>query len=443
LTIITGIPYQHFNFLHRWIGRIIFAQAALHTIGWTVVEAYYYGPSPDVYYLFLTNMYAIFGCLATFFITFITVFSTKRVILWTGYEFFKITHLIGAILYIGACWGHWDKLWCWMVASVVLIAIDQTVRLGRTVYIHFGGTKIIGFRRAMADVTIIGEEDDVVVRLDFDYEQNAWEPGQHFFLCFPSLSIWQSHPFTVSSIPDLSNTVQHHTYILRARKGQTSQLAAIAGQSNVPVIITGPYGPGWPDHATENVLAVAGGTGVTFTYPIVLASLRQSIDPRAAVDFVWIIRHARDLLWLDEELVQLKELLATNPGLRINIFVTREDASQKAVRSNKLTKQPRESQDPEKGVSPNFSSSSSQTSNRATLHDLLANDHDRLKVALLGGKHPMMSTVVDSFMERAHKRGGYIHVVGSGPAGMGSDLRTAISSVKDEDSLEFYWDSRE
>jgi predicted ferric reductase len=447
---LTGIPYQHFNFLHRWCGRIIFAQAALHTIGWTVVEAYYYGPAPDVYYLFLTNMYAVFGCVATFLITFLTVFSMKRVIRWTGYEFFKITHSIGAILYIGACWGHWDKLWCWMVASLVLIAIDQSARLLKTCYLHFGGKKSsIGFRRAMADVQIIGEGDDVIVRLDYDFEQEAWEPGQHFYLCFPSLSIWQSHPFTVSSMPDPSSKVQHHTYLLRARKGQTVQLAALAGQTDVPVIMTGPYGPGWPQHTTDNVLAVAGGTGVTFTLPIVIASLRQLIVPQATVDFVWVIRRAQDLLWLNAEFVELKQMLAKNPGLRINIFVTREDTPHIPFCCNRPGKQPQQQQnaDPEKGpnanISPTSSSSESDVSNRATLQELLAIDQERFHVELLGSHHPTMPTVVTSFMERASKRGGFIQVVGSGPESMGSDLRTAISQVEEKDGLDFYWDSRE
>ena len=446
LTMLTGIPYQHFNFLHRWCGRIIFAQAALHTIGWTVVEAYYYGPSPDVYYLFLTNMYAVFGCVATGLITFLTIFSMKRVIRWTGYEFFKITHSIGAILYIGACWGHWDKLWCWMVASLVLIGIDQGARLFRTLYLHFGGKKgSIGFRRGMADVQIIGEGDDVIVRLDFDFEQEAWEPGQHFYLCFPSLSIWQSHPFTVSSMPDLSSKVQHHTYLLRARKGQTVQLAALAGQTDVPVIMTGPYGPGWPQHVTDNVLAVAGGTGVTFTLPIVIASLRQLIVPQATVDFVWVIRRAQDLLWLNSEFVELKSMLAKNPGLRISIFVTREDTPHIPICCNRPGKQPQENADPEKGPSANISSTSSETeiSNRATLQELLAIDQERFSVELLGSHHPTMPAVVTSFMERANKRGGFIQIVGSGPESMGSDLRAAISTVEEKDGLDFYWDSRE
>jgi ferric-chelate reductase len=177
--------------------------------------------------------------------------------------------------------------------------------------------------------------------------------------------------------------------------------------------------------------------------PIVIASLRQLIVPQATVDFVWVIRRAQDLLWLNKEFVELKEMLATNPGLRISIFVTREDTPHIPFCCNRPSKQPQPSQDPEKGPSSSVAASSSELSNRATLQELLAIDQDRFSVELLGSHHPTMPTVVTSFMERANKRGGYIQVVGSGPDSMGSDLRTAISQVEEKDGLDFYWDSRE
>ena len=69
LSILTGIPYQHFNFLHRWLGRIIFIQSALHTIGWTIVEAKLYQPQPSVYVNFIQQQYMVFGCVAMLFIS--------------------------------------------------------------------------------------------------------------------------------------------------------------------------------------------------------------------------------------------------------------------------------------------------------------------------------------------------------------------------------------
>jgi len=137
LSVLTGIPYTHFNFLHRWTGRIIFVQAALHTIAWTIVEGKLYQPQPSVYKEFIGQMYMVFGCVAMFLLTLMLVLSTKTAIGWFGYEFFKITHWFLAILYLGACWGHWDKLWCWVVASLMLVGVDQAARAARTVAIHY------------------------------------------------------------------------------------------------------------------------------------------------------------------------------------------------------------------------------------------------------------------------------------------------------------------
>jgi ferric-chelate reductase len=280
-------------------------------------------------------------------------------------------------------------------------------------------------------------EEDVCIRLDFDFEHEAWLPGQHFYLCFPSLSIWQSHPFTVASSPDASSKSQHHTYLLRARKGQTAQFKALAGQA-ISTVMTGPYGPGLPGDATPNVLTVAGGTGVTFTLPIVAESLRQSLVPQALVEFVWVVRHAEDLLWLEQELGHLKSLLHTNPGLYISIFVTREqkedlDPSRVGTINTTVI-----TNDPEKTAM----SSTSSLSTYKSLQGLLLKDHERFTIEYVG-QHPSMSTIVDTFMERANKRGGYIQVFGSGPDLMDSDVRKAVSNVEEKDGLKFYWDSRE
>ncbi|OQN99658.1 hypothetical protein B0A48_14800 [Cryoendolithus antarcticus] len=448
LSLVTGIPYQHFSFLHKWLGRIIFAQSFLHTLGWTLVETWLYQPQPKVYTDFLKQQYAVWGCIAMLFITFLTVFSTQWAIKRTGYEFFKWTHWIIAILYIAACWGHWAKLACWMIPSLALIFIDQGVRMLRLLALHTGVVKggSLGFRPANAEVRMIGEGDDIVTRIDFQFEHmEAWQPGQHFFLCFPALSIWSSHPFTTASLPDPQSNVQHHTYLLRVRKGQTSQLAAVAqSKGTIDTIMTGPYGFGFPRYDTQNVLLVAGRTGVTFTHPIAFAAIRQLIIPQAIVDFVWVIRRAQDLLWLPNEMAELKAMLADDVSLRIKIFVTRESTAHlapccdvkpvsgkaKVIESEKLSSQ-------------SSSSTVSELTSGAILQALLAIDQPRFSVDFMPDEHPSMQAVVEDFTERAATRGGDVQILGSGPESMGSDLRAAVAVIRTSEEVHFYWDSRE
>ncbi|TKA24068.1 hypothetical protein B0A50_06959 [Salinomyces thailandicus] len=445
LSLITGIPHQHFNFLHRWLGYIIFAQAFFHTLGWTLVEGYFYRPQPATFAEWLSQMYAIFGVVAMFLLTLMLVLSTQTCIRWLGYEVFKISHWVLAVLYIAACWGHWDKLWCWMVASLALICLDQLVRAFRTLYIHFGGqsTSDTGFTCPQAHVSLFGEPDDLVARLDFDYNHKApWYAGQHFHLCFPTLSLWQSHPFTPASLPNLHTKCQHHSYLIRVRQGQTAQLAASASSPGhapcIPTLLTGPYGRALPSFSFQNVLAIAGGTGVSFTLPIILEALRQQGPSKAsALEFVWIVRRSRDLLWLGEELAALKTKLKQNANFRIKIFVTREVDGLRVGLGEKGT--------------PGSSSLSSSASSAAAgddemkrLEQLLC-ETPRFSVMWLGDRHPDSSEVLEEFYERVGlSGGGKVEVLGSGPEGLSGDLRARVSRWKATrgEKVEFYWDSR-
>nr|OQO31085.1 hypothetical protein B0A51_01652 [Rachicladosporium sp. CCFEE 5018] len=424
LSLVTGIPYQHFSFLHKWLGRIIFAQSFLHTLGWTLVETWLYQPQPKVYTDFLKQQYAVWGCMAMLFITFLTVFSTQWAIKRTGYEFFKWTHWIIAILYIAACWGHWAKLACWMIPSLPLIFIDQGVRMLRLLALHTGVVKggSLGFRPANAEVRMIGEGDDIVARIDFDFEhKEAWQPGQHFFLCFPALSIWSSHPFTTASLPDPRSNVQHHTYLLRARKGQTRQLATIAqSKGTIDTIMTGPYGLGFPKYDTPSCWS------------------------QAVVDFVWVIRRAQDLLWLPNEVAELKTMLADDISLRIKIFVTRESTAHLAPCCDIKPMSGRSRAiDSEKTSSQSSSLTASELSSGAVLQALLAIDQPRFSVDFMPDEHPSMQAVVEDFTERAATRGGDVQILGSGPESMGSDLRAAVAVIRTSEEVDFYWDSRE
>lgn len=110
LSLLTGIPYQSFNFLHRWLGWIIFVQSLVHTIGWTLIEAHFYQPQPDVADKWIKQLYMIWGCVAMIILLLLVALATPWGIRLTGYEFFRKAHYVLAMVYIGACWGHWQPL---------------------------------------------------------------------------------------------------------------------------------------------------------------------------------------------------------------------------------------------------------------------------------------------------------------------------------------------
>ncbi|KAK0628362.1 putative FAD binding protein [Bombardia bombarda] len=362
LSLLTGVPYTSFLFLHRWTGYIILAQSVLHTMGWCLVEARLYNPQPDTWNTFIAQPYAVWGVVALALLFLLWVLSLGFVIRRvTGYELFRKAHYVLAMLYIGAVIGHWKQLQCFLVPGLVLWFLDRFARLVRMGLLHYGGgggdgnaARGWGFAAAQAEARLWRDDKyGDVVRLDFAHPQTPWKIGQHFFLCFTEGSLWQSHPFTPLSLPveDAQGlgTVRH-SYIFRAKGGETRKIAAVvakklgdglgvlslvkgeekmAATTTTPVILQGPYGEDITDGLSQdvNVLCVAGGTGITYVLPVLLRLATQTRpSPGRRIELVWAVKREQDVEWVQPELDELKRYGGAH-DIRIRIFVTDDDVS--------------------------------------------------------------------------------------------------------------------
>jgi ferric-chelate reductase len=338
LSLLTGVPYTGFMFLHRWTGYIILLQSLLHTLGWVLVEGWLYQPQPKVWNEWIAQEYAIWGVVALVLLVVLWLLSLQVVVRKvTGYEFFRKAHYVLAMVYIGALIGHWQQLQCFLVPGLVLWGLDRGARLVRMGMLHYGYWSEEGkwgFRAVEGKAKLWRDAElGDVVRLDFDHVQKPWSIGQHFFLCFTEGSIFQSHPFTPLSLPmaDAAGKVKH-SYIFRAKGGETRKIAdvlvkkAAAGTAlATSVIIQGPYGENIAEGLTQdvNVLCVAGGTGITYVLPILLRLVREKPAPGRKMELVWAVKRRQDLEWVEPEMEELRRLGAAH-GLRIRTFVTSE-----------------------------------------------------------------------------------------------------------------------
>ncbi|KJX92241.1 ferric reductase like transmembrane component like protein [Zymoseptoria brevis] len=479
LSLMTGIPYQNFMFLHRWMGYIIFVQSALHTIGWCIIEVRLYQPQPRVWYDFITQAYAVWGVVAMVVMTLMLAMSLPPVIRRTGYEVFRKAHYVMAMIFIGACYGHWEHLGVFLIAALVVWGVDRFFRLARTFVLHYDflpeSTSAMRFQAA--DATVQHFPDQIhgnVVRLDFLHNHSPWQVGQHFYLCFPESSIWQSHPFTPLSLPGLTKGGQQHSYVFRAKSGETKKMAEIAlrklsataastspemeGLANTPptqplthdsntpstkVILTGPCGT---SHTRDldnspgiNVLLIAGGTGITFVLPV-LFHLMTAPTPRGSADrkieFIWVVRRRQDLEWVRPELDTLRAASA-RMNLTIRIFVTREGRDgvesvqpgsanillgphEKSPANNisALAPTPPLSDD---DIHPSSSSASSAASS-------LRKPTQQSTVSELNHR-PSLPTLITSFIDSTIR--GPITVYASGPPEMITDVRRRVAESND------------
>jgi ferric-chelate reductase len=444
LSLVTGLPYQSFNFLHRWLGYIIFVQSALHTIGWSVIEIRLYQPQPSVAKEWIVQEYMIWGVVAMLLLTLLVLLSTPWGIRLTGYEFFRKAHYVLAMVYIGACWGHWEQLKVFLLPGLLVWFIDRAIRLARTALLHYNflPSGHMGFRAASANVALFN--DDVngdVVRIDFDHPQDAWAVGQHFYLTFPESSIWQSHPFTPISRPVFGADAQKHSYIFRARGGETKKIAdlsmkrianmsshqesheSLMADARLSVVMTGPYGERTMRGlaASSNILCIAGGTGIAYVLPVLLDLASSPQTPDRHMTLIWSVRRRSDIDWVGPELATLKRK-CRNLRTGIHIYVTRaaEEANLDLSISEKAA--PNECS---KEISPasGSDSSSADASSALSVHGVSKSE--------LGLNHiearPGLDALVTEFVAST-VRGG-TEVFASGPGGMISDLRRIVAKT--------------
>ncbi|KAK2669933.1 Ferric reductase, NAD binding domain [Fusarium oxysporum f. sp. vasinfectum] len=191
----------------------------------------------------------------------------------------------------------------------------------------------MGFKTIHSAIKYFADaENGDILRLDFEHSQGPWEIGQHFYLCFKKCSIWQSHPFTPLSLPVPRDGGAKHSYILRAKAGETKKLAELARRelaedfaATTPLILSGPYGESTARDLTPevNLLCVAGGTGITYVLPV---------QP------IWAIRKESALQWVREELDSICKASGTQV-IEVLIYVTRETGPSAASDSERESRE--------------------------------------------------------------------------------------------------------
>ena len=426
LSLLTGVPYQSFNFLHRWLGYIMFIQASVHTIGWSIVEIKLYQPQPTTAQEWIKETYIVWGVVAMVLLLMLVMLSTPWAIRLTGYEFFRKAHYVLAIVYIGGCWGHWVQLKAFLLPAILIFFLDRGVRLVRTLLTHYqylpDGS--MGFRAAPAALTNFPDVDGDVIRMDFEHPHGTWKIGKQFYLCFAEISIWQSHPFTPLNFPQTRNGTVSHSYIFRAKGGETKKVAELAlrkltvsPKATTPVILTGPYGESIAETLMpeDNVLFVAGGTGITYVLPVLLDIIQKPTIRDRKIQLVWAIRRKADLCWVEQEIVAVNNA-ARSHGVEVCIYVTREAGSNASSIQEKIEDSEAE-----------LSKSCGATSCAAVGPMGTSMSLDIQKLGSKGvDRHPDLKALVTEFVEGTVR--GPTKVFGSGPGGMISDLRSIVAS---------------
>ena len=345
--LVIGSSYERLNWIHRWAARILFLTVTLHLGFWLRDWGRYHYIATKIRHSQMAQQ----GLTAWAILLWINVSSLLPIRKW-NYEVFVIQHTASyaaftAMVYIHVNGGY--KNWVWV--SIGLLLADRSLRLLRFIYINLAichrrkGARGLWSCRATFEPLGHG-----MTRIRIRNPPISWTPGQHAILSCHSITPFQAHPFTISSIPMDGEM----TFLIKSQQGGTKRFSKFAHKQQIlpvangdhqkthcAVAIEGPYGRMRNLRQFDSVVLVAGATGATFTMPLmrdIVASWRCERAPRKPswsskhlvtvsryIRFVWVIKSRNYFEWfshdLNKILDEVQELKHQGNELHIDISV--------------------------------------------------------------------------------------------------------------------------
>ncbi|KAF1325611.1 Ferric reductase, partial [Globisporangium splendens] len=331
LLVLTGLPFDRAILYHKAFAVVAIVLSLLHGLAYLLKHHQIYGSSRDPNRVFTDSEYsdakssaAVTGMVALVPMVLLLVVSLPP-IRRRFFEFFVRTHwllfivvIVGAIIHsatlgvIGALIWVLDMLYrmvyqtrvyksgaFWKAnkkandnnpASTVVDNAQKSSRLG----VLAPGQ--VSISRVASDVVCIQFPK---VRADTG-ECFQYEAGQHAFLCVPAISLWEWHPFTISSAPH-EPMVTFHVRVLGDWTTKLVQLTSpklFDEASQLDLLVDGPYGNVSIDLMTpttySHVVLFSGGIGITPMKSLVNhlhnAHTLKTRPELERVHFVWSVR---------------------------------------------------------------------------------------------------------------------------------------------------------
>ncbi|GFF59051.1 putative ferric-chelate reductase [Aspergillus lentulus] len=319
-----GIPFDTFNLLHRWVGRVMIAGALIHmgcVIGAQATQVSMDAITNELW----SHPFYVYGMIAL--IAFVVIFfQSVSPIRHAFYEAFLHFHIFLAVMSFVGLWYHLRGLAQQRVllATLILWGLDRIARLVSIIW------RNCGKQRTSATVELLpGDVARVEVAVSRPWKFKA---GQYMYLYIPSLGLWTSHPFSVAwTSSDRMTTSEKRdssdsfnvllggpqrttmSFLIKRRDGFTNKLlrrvhSSEEGKFNATALAEGPFGGLHSLASYGTVLLIAGGIGIT--HP--LSYLREFADGFSdrsmavrRVTLVWVVRHLEHLDWIQPWMASL------------------------------------------------------------------------------------------------------------------------------------------
>ncbi|CAG8935918.1 unnamed protein product [Penicillium salamii] len=320
-----GISFDTFNFMHRWVGRVIAANAVIHMSAVLASQAYTHGTEYVLYALWQQRLY-LCGLIAILGFLFIVLQSLSPA-RHAFYELFLHLHIALALMSFIALWYHLKNLLQQQVllGTLILWGLDRASRVVILIW------RNVGRKPTTATIEALPGS---VARVDVAVSR-AWSfrPGQHMYLYMPCLGLWTSHPFTVAWTSKSSSATPSEkrgssdslraliggserttvSILVKGQDGFTKKLIqkvedSAEGQIKALALAEGPFGGIHSLDSYGTLLLIAGGIGITHPMSYLNQAVSTFTESKTAtrkVHLVWIVRNLDHLTWVQKFMTEI------------------------------------------------------------------------------------------------------------------------------------------
>ncbi|KAK5175432.1 ferric-chelate reductase Frp1 [Saxophila tyrrhenica] len=425
ITLLTGISYERFNWLHRWAARTVFLTVAVHWsffyTEWSLANyvKLEFEMMPMVKYGF--GAWSVIGWM---------ILSGFGFVRHLSYEVFVAQHICAAATLLWLLYVHVPAYARYnLYMAMGFIGFDWGSRI---VWTLLRNTHLLdhGCKGALGYAASLEALPGDMVRITIENAGFKWGAGQHVYIAIPRLRPFGLHPFTIATACQRGNgeLTSPLTMVVKAHSGYSRALHRAAlreGDRTYRTFLTGPWGSPPDLYPYDSVVLIACSSGASFTTPLVQELVRRPACVRNVV-LHWIVRSEEHFSWYKSELQALAE--ATQSGslsLQIVVHVTNPSHSTDSIAPDEERKMTDSSK-----ISA-VDSESDTSSSMGSLSTLLEGKRDRFSstLSMRSGSRPSVESMIRPMVEAALSE---TAVVVCGGVSITAQARTFVAALSDE-----------
>ncbi|KAK4232361.1 putative ferric reductase transmembrane component [Podospora fimiseda] len=333
ITLATGIGPERLNVFHRWLSYLCLYLSLIHMIPFYIQPVWEDGGMEVFEKLFPPGSGVIYGSGIACIVPLIWLcVGSLPLIRRKAYEAFVMLHVPAGYVYVAVLFWHTKNFlmsWAYLYTTVAIIGFCNIWRFFKLNWTRpWCMSFLVGDEAAINIMT----EDAIKITIP---TQMRWKPGQYVYLRMPGISIFENHPFTISSLcsedfpSEYGEDYRDCVLVFRPYGGFTKKVLETAIEKGpyhtYRAFLDGPYGGMRRELAAfDTCILIAGGSGITSLMSQLLNLIKRMRDGKAItkkIVVVWALRRLEAMDWFREELRICREA-APPESVTCKFFVT-------------------------------------------------------------------------------------------------------------------------